>query len=109
MTERSDAGSGLVEFLVNIVFLDTHLPEEAEMELVAVERVRAAELIAAGHLVRMWRVPGRRENWGLWRARDATDLHTVLTSLPFWPYMDLQVHPLADHPVDPLRPSGPQG
>lgn len=109
MTERTDARSDLVEFLVNIVFLETNLPEDEEAQLVAVERSRAAELIAAGNLVRMWRVPGRRENWGLWRARDATDLHRVLTSLPFWPYMDLHVHPLADHPVDPLRPSGPRG
>ncbi len=101
----------LTEFLVNIRFIDTHgrLTQEEEVELVAAERERAAELSRQGHLVRMWRVPGRDENWGLWRAESPTQLHQILTSLPYWPYMDLQVHSLADHPVDPVRPSGPKG
>lgn len=101
----------LTEFLVNIRFIDTYgrLSEQEEAELVAVERARAAELKAQGHLVRMWRVPGRDENWGLWRAENPTQLHSILTSLPYWPYMDLEVHCLADHPVDPVRPSGPRG
>ena len=73
-----------MEFLVNIRFLDwtSRLTEQEHADLVVTERAHAAELAAQGILVRMWRVPGRRENWGLWRARDATELHTVLTSLP---------------------------
>jgi muconolactone D-isomerase len=89
------------EFLVNIRFLDDGLDADAEAALVAEERAQAAELAAQGHLLRMWRVPGRRENWGLWVADDATHLHEILSGLPFWPYMDLDVHPMAHHPVDP--------
>ncbi|WP_306667816.1 muconolactone Delta-isomerase [Streptomyces sp. rh34] len=62
---------------------------------------RAAELVASGSLVRMWRVPGRTENGGLWRAPDPTELHAIIASLPVWPWMHVMVHALADHPVDP--------
>jgi muconolactone D-isomerase len=84
------------EFLVNIEFVGEEriLPDEVE-ELLRRERERASELALQGHLVRMWRVPGRRANWGLWRASDPTELHKILESLPYWPYMNIVVHPLA--------------
>lgn len=91
------------EFLVNIkIEWPQDLPEETITQLSVEEREMAAERAAQGHLVRMWRVPGRRENWGLWRAADATELHEILSALPVWPYMDLNVQPLAKHPVDPV-------
>jgi muconolactone D-isomerase len=95
-----------MEFLVNIRFPDSshRLSPEAHAELVVKERQHAAGLAAEGKLLRMWRVPGRRENWGLWSADDATELHQTLSGLPFWPYMDLDVYPLAQHPVDPVAP-----
>ena len=34
-------------------------------------------------------------------AADATELHDALTSLPLWPYMHIEVVPLAKHPNDP--------
>lgn len=92
------------EYLVNIridIPLDT--PSSRIEELVVTERAMAAELAQSGHLVRMWRVPGRRENWGLWRADSVTELHEILSALPVWPYMDLDVHSLAEHPVDPAN------
>ncbi|MFJ6656421.1 muconolactone Delta-isomerase [Streptomyces sp. NPDC091377] len=94
-----------MEFLVHIRIGWPHDMDPAHKESVSTaERAHAAELAARGHLVRMWRVPGRTENWGLWRAADATELHTLVSSLPVWPWMDVTVHPLAIHPVDPLPP-----
>jgi muconolactone D-isomerase len=81
------------------------ISDETRAELRDAEIKRAAELAKQGHLVRMWRVPGRRENWGLWRAVDATEMHAVLSSLPIWPYMDITVHALAQHAVDPAPPA----
>lgn len=91
-----------MEFLINIkITWPENLPE-AEVERVSIaERQMAAELSAQGHLLRMWRVPGRRENWGLWRAENATHMHEIISGLPVWPYMDVTVHALAAHPVDP--------
>ena len=90
------------EYLVNIrIEWPDDIPQQKVDELSGAERMMAAGLAKEGHLVRMWRVPGRRENWGLWRAQDPTQLHDILSALPVWPYMDLTVHALAKHPVDP--------
>jgi muconolactone D-isomerase len=90
------------EFLVRIeIDLPIDLAEEQARELTRREGERARELAADGCLIRLWRVPGRRANIGLWSAADATDLHQALTSLPLFPYMRIQVEPLARHPSDP--------
>ena len=75
-------------------------PEEKE-RLFAAELARGQELARRGVMKRLWRVPGRWANWGLWEAPDASALHAALTSLPLWPWMSVQVHPLAEHPNDP--------
>ena len=74
---------------------------ELERSLREQEAARARELAAAGVLRRLWRVPGRRANWGVWSAADADALHAALSSLPLFPYLDISVHPLAAHPNDP--------
>jgi muconolactone D-isomerase len=96
-----------VEFLVNI---EVEWPADGDPQelarLTAAERERGAELVAAGVIRRMWRVPGRRANWGVWEAPDATALHAAIASLPFYPYLEVEVIPLAAHPTDPERPGG---
>lgn len=91
-----------MEFLVNI---EVEWPVDGDPEefarLTTAERTRGAELAAAGTIRRMWRVPGRRANWGVWEAEDATALHAAISSLPFFPYLDVEVIPLAAHPNDP--------
>jgi muconolactone D-isomerase len=62
-----------MEFLVNIdVALPSGMPSDRRQELYAAEAVQAASLAAAGRLIRLWRIPGRTANWGLWLAADAT-------------------------------------
>ena len=95
----------MAEFLVNIKFVwPDSITEEKRKELREKEVAMAGELARKGHLVRMWRVVGRRENWGLWRAKDATEMHAILSTLPIWPYMEIQVMAMAQHPVDPSPP-----
>ena len=72
-------------------------------ELVAAEGVRARELADEGTLIRMWRIPGKWANVGIWEAEDATKLHEAVSSLPLFPWLDADVTPLADHPSDPNR------
>ena len=76
-------------------------------ELLKKEAQRARELAAEGILRRLWRVPGRRENWGIWAAATTDELHAALASLPLYPYLDITVHPLATHPNDPGSVGGP--
>jgi muconolactone D-isomerase len=45
--------------------------------------------------------PGRWANCGLYEAPDATAVHEAMSSLPLWPWMNVQVIPLAEHPNDP--------
>lgn len=91
-----------MEFLVRI---DVRWPAGGDpaqrAELVEKEKARSRELAAAGLLRRLWRIPGRWSNYGLWQAKDATELHAALASLPFYPWLDIDVHPLAQHPSDP--------
>ena len=90
-----------MEFLVHIdITLPDGLPDERRRELLAADHDRGRELIAQGLLVRIWRLPGRFANISLYRAADATALHAALTSLPLWPYMDIQVEALAVHPLE---------
>jgi muconolactone D-isomerase len=90
-----------VEFLVSI---DVRTPVDLDPErlaaLQAAEAVRARELVAEGLLRRIWRIPGRRSNISLYEAPDATVLHAALSSLPLFPFMDIEVQALATHPVE---------
>lgn len=90
-----------MDFLVRIeVHLPADLPEQRRSELLAAEAVRGRELVAAGTLARIWRLPGRQANVGIWAARDATALHDALVSLPLWPWMTVSVEALATHSLD---------
>lgn len=90
-----------MEFLVSIDIRTPHdLDREELAALQAAEAVRARELVEAGSLKRIWRIPGRRSNISIYEADDATALHAALSSLPLFPYMDIQVQALATHPVE---------
>ncbi|MGW6896690.1 muconolactone Delta-isomerase family protein [Streptomyces sp. NPDC054919] len=96
------------EFLVE---LTTTVPEGTEQAEVdrrrAAEAVRAGELAAAGHLVRLWRPVGELRSIGLWRAADEAELHEkVLGSLPLWSWMTPVVTSVQSHPNDPGRAGG---
>lgn len=92
-----------MEFLVEI---DVRWPPDGDAAerdaLVKAESQRSAELAAKGILKRVWRVPGRWANVGLWEAPDATALHEAISSLPFYPWLEVVVRPMAAHPNDPL-------
>jgi muconolactone D-isomerase len=59
------------------------------------EANRGRELQAAETIVRIWRIPGRTANVGIWRAPDPTSLHEAIASLPMFPYLRADVTPLA--------------
>lgn len=73
-------------------------------QLLLQEASRARELADKGMLRRLWRVPGRRANWGIWSASTADELHEAIASLPLFPLMSITVHSLATHPNDPGLP-----
>jgi muconolactone D-isomerase len=91
------------EFLVRIhVNIDPSVDAETLDALTAAERTRGAELVREGAIREIWRVPGTRGNVGRWRAENATALHTMLSSLPMFAYMTIEVTALAEHPLAPI-------
>ena len=95
----------MMDFLVEI---EVRLPPDTspgqKAELIAAEAARAKDLSAKGTIYRLWRVPGRWANVGIWRAEDATELHEAISSLPLYPWLEVDVTPLATHPSDPGPP-----
>jgi muconolactone D-isomerase len=90
-----------MEFLVRIEFsLPPDMAPDVHARLLEQERARGLELRSEGVILRIWRIPGRRANVGIWQACDATVLHDAIASLPLFPWIDAQVTPLALHPVE---------
>jgi muconolactone D-isomerase len=90
-----------MEFLVSIeVRLPPDMDPAARETVLAGETTRGQELMKAGVIVRIWRVPGRLANVAIWQAANATELHELLTSLPVWPYAQIEVTALATHPLE---------
>ena len=96
-----------------LVTMTTHVPDgtsEQSVDLVkGREAVRANELAAQGHLLRLWRPPLQPGEWrtlGLFAADDRIDLEKNLASMPLRVWRTDEVTPLSHHPNDP-GPSAP--
>jgi muconolactone delta-isomerase len=81
-------------------------PDQTVDDITAREAERAHELAAQGHLLRLWALPGEWHVLGLWRAQDATEMQTVLVSLPLYDWTVVQTTPLSRHPSDPAISKG---
>ncbi len=91
-----------MEFLVRIEQdISPDMDPERLAGIKAAERVRGEELVAAGKLRRIWRIPGRRAVYSLYRVESPEELHEVLGSLPLFPWMDIEVTALSRHALDP--------
>lgn len=92
-----------MRFLVQIdVGLPGSLPPAERAQLLDAELQRGRELVEAGVIRAIWRIPGALRNVGVWEAGDATELHDHLASLPLFPWLSAEVTSLADHPLQPF-------
>ena len=81
------------------VRLPATLAETERAELLEAELERGRQLVEAGVICAIWRIPGAIRNVGIWEAADATALHEHLTSLPLFPWLTAEVRALAVHPL----------
>lgn len=95
-----------------LVTMTTHVPEGTPEETVDDVRTREAahstELVAQGHLLRLWRPPLQPGEWrtlGLFAADDGGQLEEVLASMPLRVWRTDEVTPLSPHPNDPPMPA----
>ena len=94
-----------MEFLVDMVTTVPDGATDAEVDAIRTrEAARSRELVAQGHLLRLWRPPldvGQWRTWGVFQAADATELQSVLSSMPLRVWRRDTVTPLTAHPSDP--------
>jgi muconolactone delta-isomerase len=83
------------------------VPEGTAAQVVADTEAREArrvkELAGQGHLLRLWRLPGRSRALGLWNAGSPAEMQAFLKSLPMDPWMTVETTPLSQHPSDPAK------
>jgi muconolactone D-isomerase len=80
------------------VKLPPDMPRDEADALKAREKALAQQLQRDGKWLHLWRVAGRYANISIFDVNDNDELHALLSSLPLWPFMDVKVVPLAQHP-----------
>lgn len=85
-----------------LVRMDVHLPHDLPVELAADikarEKAYSQELQRSGAWRHLWRVVGEYANYSVFDVESNDRLHELLSGLPLFPYMRIQVTPLARHP-----------
>ena len=88
-----------MQFMVQIVVsLPGDWSDEKLVEMTKAENARGHELMREGEVLRIFRIVGRRANFGIWQAETLEKLHQNLLSLPMHPWMEITVTPIIEHP-----------
>lgn len=84
------------------VEMDVRIPATVDAATVdalkRTERARAQDLQRAGTWRHLWRVAGRYANVSIFDVADIDELHSVISTLPLFPYMEIRVTALCRHP-----------
>ncbi len=84
------------------VRMDVHVPHDMDTDrfeqVKAKEKARAEELQRQGKWRHLWRIAGLYSNISVFDVADHDELHELLSTLPLFPFMAIQVTPLARHP-----------
>ena len=81
-----------------VVKLPHDMPADEKADLVAREKAYAQEVQRSGRWLHLWRVVGEYSNVSIFDVESNDALHELLSGLPLFPYMDIQVTPIATHP-----------
>lgn len=86
-------------FLVRMdVRIPHDLPAEQAADIKAREKAYSQELQRDGRWQSIWRVVGEYANYSIFDVSSNDELHDLLQGLPLFPYMQIDVTPLARHP-----------
>jgi muconolactone D-isomerase len=86
------------------VKMDVALPPgmdpDDRTDTLAREKAYSHDLQRAGEWVSIWRCVGQYANLSIFDVTDNDRLHEILWNLPLFPFMTIEVTPLARHPSD---------
>jgi muconolactone D-isomerase len=80
------------------VRLPPDMPTETAADIKAREKAYSQGLQESGKWPHLWRVVGEYANYSVFDVDSNDELHALLSGLPLFPYMDIDVTPLARHP-----------
>lgn len=80
------------------VNLPLDMPADQAAQLKQTEKELAQRLQHAGKWRHLWRIAGQYANISVFDVDSVDELHDLLTSLPLFPYMQIDVMPLCRHP-----------
>nr|EUJ14787.1 muconolactone delta-isomerase [Ralstonia solanacearum P673] len=79
------------------VRLPPSMPAEEAAALKATEKTRSQALQAEGKWRHLWRIAGQYANVSIFDVENADELHALVSTLPLFPYMTIDVQPLCRH------------
>ncbi|HAU57089.1 MAG TPA: muconolactone delta-isomerase [Comamonadaceae bacterium] len=86
-------------FLVRMdVNIPHDFPVEEANEIKAREKAYSQDLQRDGRWKSIWRVVGEYANYSIFDVASNDELHQLLQGLPLFPFMKIDVTPLATHP-----------
>lgn len=86
-------------FMVHmLVQIPPDIDPEVANRLKAEEKAYSQKLQQEGKWLHLWRIVGEYANYSVIDVESNDELHSLLSSLPLFPYMKLHVTPLAQHP-----------
>ena len=80
------------------VKLPTDMPAEQVAKIKATEKAYSQDLQHQGKWRHLWRVAGSYSNVSIFDVKDNTELQELVSNLPLFPYMEINVKPLCRHP-----------
>ncbi|WP_420223835.1 muconolactone Delta-isomerase [Pigmentiphaga litoralis] len=85
-----------------LVRMDVRIPHglpAADVDAIKLrEKNYSQDLQRSGKWQAIYRVVGEYANYSLFDVESNDELHTLLSGLPLFPYMEIHVTPLAQHP-----------
>jgi len=86
------------------VTMDVDLPPDLDpdvrADILAREKAYSHDLQRAGKWPHIWRLVGQFANLSIFDVDSHEELHDILSNLPLFPYMTIEVTPLSQHPSD---------
>lgn len=80
------------------VKLPTDMPAEQAAKIKATEKAYSQDLQHQGKWRHLWRVAGSYSNVSIFDVEDNAELQELVSNLPLFPYMEINVKPLCRHP-----------